>query len=633
MVTRSGVSPIVSVVLYTSIIVAAIGMVLQIGIPMIDRMQDTAAIENSMDVLDELDDAIQTVASEGKRAARDLTVTFDRGQYRFDDTANEIYYQLETDSPIISSHASRTIGPVRLEADTGVDVVESEVNGVDCYMMSNDHLEVCVRKLSDGFDPTHHPNATAFWLMDEGEGQWVNDSTDNSNNGFRGGSTSASGDDPNWTSDAVHGSALDFDGDNDFVNTTVSELNPPLTISAWVNIDNENADQTLISNEDGNSDELGIRIQDGDVIWVHDYGGVRLSSGQVKNDNWEHLAMTINGTNLTAYQNGSAIDTVSDTNTTVIDGTIFKIGTQGDGSTDPLNGKVDDVRIYNRSLSSEEIRWIYEEEADLGHIDTEELILHVNNTHTDQDLNYTLTTEINNLTNSSFGTGFTQPENLAERIGRGRVSADVHSEAGPNYTLRIDLRTGSDFLTMEPDNIATTGTTQNVSLQMDAEFDHPHDTVVIDDEKNPAEDTYSSSALDFGYAALENSGDLAALVPGGEFIQLSYQNLSSSFRFTQFQEPADSIFLAPFTDGTHQDIENRERNMAGTIFGPGNFLTRPRPSFAYDLTDEKTVRASLGYDDIDLRGFDRRLSQGTHTISVNNSGVEDGNVVVHLDVQ
>ncbi|MDY6761960.1 MAG: hypothetical protein SVY41_02845, partial [Candidatus Nanohaloarchaea archaeon] len=126
---------------------------------------------------------------------------------------------------------------------------------------------------------------------------------------------------------------------------------------------------------------------------------------------------------------------------------------------------------------------------------------------------------------------------------------------------------------------------------------------------------------------------VAGIVPGGSFQELEFTNTSSRYVFAQTQQIGNSIFLLPLTEGSSDVIEDRETAIKGNLFGGGNFLSFPDPSFAYEVSQEKTVRVSLSYDSIDLDGLEDTISPGAYTITITNEGTENGVTQVNLTVQ
>jgi len=211
------------------------------------------------------------------------------------------------------------------------------------------------------------PNLVSLWEFDEGEGDIAYDSAGDNHGTIY---------EATWTSGQIDG-ALDFDGDGDYVNLgNDSSLKPalPITLSAWVRLSSLGSTQYIITSDNqtsnyygvwfcvGNTNRLGIVYGDGGTP---DSSNIRKKAGTtfLSTDTWYHVAAVIKGaTDMDIYING------------VDDGGSYS-GTGGSlayssGSAlignrhnlmDPFNGKIDDVRIYNRALNEEEIEQLYQE--------------------------------------------------------------------------------------------------------------------------------------------------------------------------------------------------------------------------------------------------------------------------------
>ena len=187
------------------------------------------------------------------------------------------------------------------------------------------------------------------WKLDETFGTTAADSSGLGNNGTL---TNMAGSE--WTTGIVDG-ALDFDGLNDYVNYTGGSLNitDEITVSAWVwhdafIISNVERYVTVVPEiavirKDSN-DQLHFYIKTGGTL-KHLWSDV-LTEGQ-----WQHIAGTWDGTTQRLYFNGAEIDSQAPGG--VLDGTVSSVSLSASGGT--LNGLLDDVRIYNRALSPEEV--------------------------------------------------------------------------------------------------------------------------------------------------------------------------------------------------------------------------------------------------------------------------------------
>ena len=165
------------------------------------------------------------------------------------------------------------------------------------------------------------------------------------------------------------GQALSFDGSNDFVVNDASNI-PKVTISAWINIPNYPANNSLVagfSNDIGNNfnDKIIYVGTDGKVYFYVFDGGSKTTSAPaaaISPNTWHHVVGTANGNNAYSYVDGVLVGSVTAGNTYTSYSTP-KIFINGDiGIVNRfryLNGKIDDVRVYNRALSGDEIKRLY----------------------------------------------------------------------------------------------------------------------------------------------------------------------------------------------------------------------------------------------------------------------------------
>jgi hypothetical protein len=85
------------------------------------------------------------------------------------------------------------------------------------------------------------------------------------------------------------------------------------------------------------------------------------AAGDVPVDDWTHVTGTYNGTHRTIYVNGKRVATDRITNGTVDWGDGISLGGRYFGpNTHAFHGAMDEVRIYDRALTPEEVRERYE---------------------------------------------------------------------------------------------------------------------------------------------------------------------------------------------------------------------------------------------------------------------------------
>jgi len=201
--------------------------------------------------------------------------------------------------------------------------------------------------------------AVGMWELDDASGLTAADS---SGKGRHGTLTNMAGDE--WTT-GIFGGALAFDGSNDYILVPVlSDYATSLTFSAWFKSDdagsigNNYLSQRFISQPRSdwysriafgiNSNKIGTYWHDG----VHNVGeGTTILSAGV----WYHGALSYDGSTIRLYLDGTEEDSFSESNLTAPSSSYYvQIGRQISGER-CFDGVLDDVYIYDRVLSAEEI--------------------------------------------------------------------------------------------------------------------------------------------------------------------------------------------------------------------------------------------------------------------------------------
>ena len=164
------------------------------------------------------------------------------------------------------------------------------------------------------------------------------------------------------------GNALSFDGVDDYVkitnllpemgNTTTDFVN--FTISLWVNIQELGKQHNLLrlQNSLNGTERIVPYITAGNQIALYVYGLPILHSGvYIDKDIWYYIVIEFTSQGRKIYVDGSL--TSSDTNVLPYAvNNLIRIGSDIGGYY--TNGLIDEVRIYNRALSDEEIKELYE---------------------------------------------------------------------------------------------------------------------------------------------------------------------------------------------------------------------------------------------------------------------------------
>ncbi len=211
-----------------------------------------------------------------------------------------------------------------------------------------------------------------YWKMDETTaGSSVVDSSGDGNNGTPSGSGgSQNGPQPNTDVPTMSFSdprSLNFDGTDDDVAISglLTGSSQTVTLTAWVNLTTKDTsgaeiislgDHILIRADDSSSQKTTGQFYNG-TTWIGTGSGVDIAGS-----GWRHVAYVVNQVSGNFYQQiyiDGVLDTQSTNTTSIVysgQGQNTKIGEHGNGSANyNFNGKIDDLRVYTRALSAEEI--------------------------------------------------------------------------------------------------------------------------------------------------------------------------------------------------------------------------------------------------------------------------------------
>jgi hypothetical protein len=209
----------------------------------------------------------------------------------------------------------------------------------------------------------------AYWNMDDGSGSTASDGSGNSYDG-------ALTNGPTWTSSGYLGGALSFDGTDDYVVTdgtsgtayTGITGGNPRTVCAWIEAtysDNRVGSIVAWGEDDQGGERWLFALDTSGFIHLYAYaGGGVYGTQDLRDSQWHHVAAVL-GENSLANVNEIRlyVDGILETVTT---GTNYAVDTADNAyvhigahyRTDarcPFQGYIDEVRIYDRGLSDNEI--------------------------------------------------------------------------------------------------------------------------------------------------------------------------------------------------------------------------------------------------------------------------------------
>jgi len=196
------------------------------------------------------------------------------------------------------------------------------------------------------------PDLVAYWPFDEGAGTVATDLSNNSYDGTLVGGTS-------WT-DGIYGSALQFNGNDAYVETGQNFLNglDGFTLAGWISANNVGSYSSLFGQND--LIEFGFTSENGGQLgtWMSGNGWAFIGADYpFTYPSWHHVALAGDASRVVIYIDGQEVASDEGGMVSGSAGFTFKIGAgvfNSDG--DPFLGEIDDVRVFSRALNQEEIQ-------------------------------------------------------------------------------------------------------------------------------------------------------------------------------------------------------------------------------------------------------------------------------------
>jgi hypothetical protein len=400
---RKGISPLIATVLAILFGVTTLGIALGVVNPAFRRMKDTSIVNDEFHTLETLNTAIKEVASESDGSKRIVPVTITDGTLRVNSTYDWLYFEYE---PSEAMDISGEKGDIRIEhglefadyfnyyADgskatptwtntSGQWIVSggaySGTNGTSYHNVSgpfeNWKFSASISNVSGTTGgqvfvlPTNPENLVLFLPMDDAGGSMTYDYSGSRNNGTLTNMNNTGNSTSGPTTDGKFGRGMRFDGVNDYVdcgsNVGGFTVSNSFTISSWINPALDSSDDVIYGNAWSEPGYL-LRITTGNkarFLLIKDGTNYKGIDSSVLGSGWHHIVAVWDGSNTNIY-----IDGLNDSQTPVAGGTVntittsvnTKIGLETTSGGHYFNGTIDEVMVFNRSLSAAEILSLYE---------------------------------------------------------------------------------------------------------------------------------------------------------------------------------------------------------------------------------------------------------------------------------
>ena len=213
-------------------------------------------------------------------------------------------------------------------------------------------LVIIASSVSHGADPT----LVGWWPLDDGTGTIAFDASENGNDGTLQG-------DAQWAL-GMRGGAIELDGTGDYVDCGAGDplnLTDQVTIACWTKVRTFTKSwQTIVGK--GDNYQLERNEQDNVVNFYIGTPGRRTGPGvtSVNDGEWHHVAGTYDGTAMKLYVDGNLDMEAPITGPLSPDADPVFMGENPQWTNRHFDGWIDDVRIYSRALTVDEILIVME---------------------------------------------------------------------------------------------------------------------------------------------------------------------------------------------------------------------------------------------------------------------------------
>jgi hypothetical protein len=174
---------------------------------------------------------------------------------------------------------------------------------------------------------------------------------------------------PKWNSTGIIGGGYTFNGTTNYITLTNTPLNftGNFSLSMWVKFKRLGTAQSLISKAEGGGYELAVNASNYTLMAAYSGGDYRFAYSNTKmvTGQWYHLVGVVNDTSVLLYVNGTlqnSIGTLSGGVTSTNYPLCLGVN-PGSSYIYYFNGTMDEIRVYNRTLSADEILSMYNSTA------------------------------------------------------------------------------------------------------------------------------------------------------------------------------------------------------------------------------------------------------------------------------
>ena len=134
----------VSAIIYTLVAVLALTLILNTGMPILSEFKDRSVYEKVKNIMLDLDEHITEIANQGEGSQASVSFDIKDGKVKFEN--NEIIWEIETKTEIISPRSSTKLGNLIISSNANVRTYDLTNFHVMETNIKNDTLSIAINK-------------------------------------------------------------------------------------------------------------------------------------------------------------------------------------------------------------------------------------------------------------------------------------------------------------------------------------------------------------------------------------------------------------------------------------------------------------------------------------------------------
>lgn len=165
---------LISAIIFIAITISVVAIVYQSGIPLIQRMQQTAALDRMKDAFSEIDNLIQRVAYEGNGSRRVFDINIETGRFAVNAAGDALLWQMNTETFIINPRTADFFGNLIVGSNLDSSAYEDVYQSIPAYVLENEHMRVYTRKIgSEQNHSSYNTDEIVLAIYQKDLDQWL----------------------------------------------------------------------------------------------------------------------------------------------------------------------------------------------------------------------------------------------------------------------------------------------------------------------------------------------------------------------------------------------------------------------------------------------------------------------------